>query len=36
MVAEKEALGRGIDAVFESDDDFAAPVMYARAIYGLE
>jgi hypothetical protein len=36
MAAEKEALHRGIDAVFTSDDDFSSLVMNARAMCGLE
>lgn len=33
---EKEALSRGIDAVFEKDHDFTSLVMNARAVCGLE
>ena len=33
---EKEALCRGIDAVFEKEDDLTAFVMNARAVCGLE
>jgi DNA-binding NarL/FixJ family response regulator len=34
--AEKEALSRGIDAVFEKDDDFTSLMMNARAVCGVE
>jgi hypothetical protein len=36
MAAEKEALHRGTDAAFTSDDDFSSLVMNARAMCGLE
>lgn len=36
MIAEKEALHRGVDAVFRSDDDPTSLVMNARAVCGLE
>ncbi len=36
MAAEKEALHRGIDAVFRSEDEFTSLVMNARAVCGLE
>jgi hypothetical protein len=32
---EREALHRGADAVFKSDDDFPSVVMNVRAICGL-
>ena len=34
--AEKEALSRGIDAVFDKRSDFAAIMTNARAICGLD
>jgi DNA-binding NarL/FixJ family response regulator len=34
--AEKEALSRGIDAVFDKESDFAAIMTNARAICGLD
>jgi hypothetical protein len=34
--AEKEALSRGIDAVFEKDHDFTSLVMNARVVCGVE
>ncbi len=36
MATEREALHRGIDAVFNCDDDFASLIINARAICGLE
>jgi hypothetical protein len=36
MAWEKEALHRGIDAVFKSDDGLTSVVMKARAMCGLE
>ena len=36
MAAEKEALHRGIDAVFRSEDDFTSLVMNARTVCGPE
>jgi CheY-like chemotaxis protein len=35
MEVEKKALSRGIDAVFERDDDLKSLVMNARAVCGL-
>ena len=36
LETEKEALSRGIDAVFAKEDDLTSLLMNARAICGLE
>lgn len=36
VLAEKEALSRGIDAVFEKNHDFSSLIRNARAVCGLE